>query len=71
MEILFLKIVFFVERVHLEELFVRRRYVGIKFAGLAQLIRANVRTLREIGKIGLGEAIEAFTAEVSRVIGDG
>uniref|UniRef100_A0A914IC49 Uncharacterized protein n=1 Tax=Globodera rostochiensis TaxID=31243 RepID=A0A914IC49_GLORO len=51
-------------KVQLEELFVRRRYVGSKFSGLAQLIRSNAKTLKQIGKIGLGEAIKSLSEEV-------
>lgn len=57
---------FILGNVQLEELYVRRRYVGNKFPLLAQLIRANSKTLKQIGKIGLGEAIEAFTEEVGQ-----
>jgi hypothetical protein len=52
------------EKVCLEELYIRRRYVGQHFGALARLIRANAKTLKVIGKIGLGEAIEAFNEEI-------
>ncbi|KAL3090741.1 hypothetical protein niasHT_022069 [Heterodera trifolii] len=51
-------------KVQLEELFVRRRYVGSKFSGLVPLIRSNAKTLKQIGKIGLGEAIKALSDEI-------
>uniref|UniRef100_A0A183C4L0 Mitochondrial ATP synthase regulatory component factor B n=1 Tax=Globodera pallida TaxID=36090 RepID=A0A183C4L0_GLOPA len=51
-------------KVQLEELFVRRRYVGSKFSGLTQLIRSNAKTLKQIGKIGLGEAIKSLSEEI-------
>uniref|UniRef100_A0A915MXX6 Uncharacterized protein n=1 Tax=Meloidogyne javanica TaxID=6303 RepID=A0A915MXX6_MELJA len=46
------------EKVRLEELYVRRRYIGQYFPKLAKIITANAKTLRVIGKIGLTEAIE-------------
>ncbi|KAL3076905.1 hypothetical protein niasHT_039685 [Heterodera trifolii] len=51
-------------KVQLEEVFVRRRYVGSKFSGLVPLIRSNAKTLKQIGKIGLGEAIKALSDEI-------
>jgi hypothetical protein len=51
------------ENVRLEELYVRRRYVGQHVPTLGRLIKANAATLRIVGKIGLGEAIESFTGQ--------
>nr|CAD2180101.1 unnamed protein product [Meloidogyne enterolobii] len=53
------------EKVCLEELFVRRRYIGQYFPKLAKLITANAKTLRVIGKIGLTEAIEGFNEHIA------
>ncbi|CAK5088868.1 unnamed protein product [Meloidogyne enterolobii] len=53
------------EKVCLEELFVRRRYIGQHFLKLAKLITANAKTLRVIGKIGLTEAIEGFNEHIA------
>ncbi|KAL7074767.1 hypothetical protein ACQ4LE_005954 [Meloidogyne hapla] len=53
------------EKVRLEELYVRRRYIGQYFPKLAKLIKANSKTLRIIGKIGLTEAIEGFNENIA------
>jgi hypothetical protein len=52
------------DNVQLQELYVRRRYVGQQFPKLGALIQANAKTLRVIGKIGLGEAIAGFTDQL-------
>jgi len=41
--------------------------VGQQFPKLGALIQANAKTLRVIGKIGLGEAIAGFTDQVSHM----
>lgn len=51
--------------VALKELYVRRRYVGQHFPKLADLIQANAKTLRIIGKIGLSEAIQGFNEHIN------
>lgn len=51
-------------KVHLEEIRVRRRYVGQQFPLLADLIRMHSESLRVIGKLGLSEAIQAFTDKI-------
>uniref|UniRef100_A0A915DNT2 Uncharacterized protein n=1 Tax=Ditylenchus dipsaci TaxID=166011 RepID=A0A915DNT2_9BILA len=48
------------KQVHLEEIRVRRRYVGQQFPKLIELIKTQSHTLKVIGKLGLGEAIQAF-----------
>lgn len=52
------------QNVQMEELYVRRRYVGQRFPMLGQLIKANAKTLRLIGKIGLAEAIDGFNSDI-------
>lgn len=55
---------FFAEKVYLEEIRIRRRYVGQQFPLLATLIKRHAPTLRTIGKLGLSEAIAAFDERI-------
>ena len=48
-------IIFYIENVRLEVLHVRRRYVGQRCELLADLVAANVETLRVVSKLGLSE----------------
>uniref|UniRef100_A0A7E5A070 RNase III domain-containing protein n=2 Tax=Panagrellus redivivus TaxID=6233 RepID=A0A7E5A070_PANRE len=46
--------------VQLEVLKIRRRYVGESYPIIADLIYDHAETLREVGRIGLNEAVEGF-----------
>jgi hypothetical protein len=49
----------------LEEIRLRRRYVGQQFGSkLVDLIKSQSHSLRVIGKLGLGEAIQAFDSSI-------
>jgi len=52
------------KKVELEEIRVRRRYVGQQFPMLVELIKNHSSSLRVIGKLGLGEAIHAFNDQI-------
>jgi len=52
------------KKVQLEEIRVRRRYVGQQFPMLVELIKSQSANLRVIGKLGLGEAIHAFNDKI-------
>jgi len=48
------------ENVQLEEILIRRRYVGQRFNSIPTLVRRNFCTLRVLGKLGISEAIESL-----------
>jgi len=50
--------------VRLEVLKVQRRYVGTRFNLIPDLICANAETLRVVQKIGLSEAVDAFSEKI-------
>ncbi|KAI1732484.1 hypothetical protein Ddc_01351 [Ditylenchus destructor] len=52
------------KKVQLEEIRVRRRYVGQQFPLLADLIRMHSESLRVVGKLGLSEALQAFNDKI-------
>uniref|UniRef100_A0AC35UEF0 F-box domain-containing protein n=1 Tax=Rhabditophanes sp. KR3021 TaxID=114890 RepID=A0AC35UEF0_9BILA len=51
------------DKVCLEHLLVKRRYVGQQFGVIIKLIQKHNRTLKSIGRIGLSEAIECLNSE--------
>lgn len=51
-------------KVQLEEIRVRRRYVGQQFPLLADLIRMHSESLRVVGKLGLSEALRGFNDKI-------
>jgi len=52
------------KNIRLEQLFIRRRYVGQRFTNLPALIRHHSSTLRMLGKIGISEALASFTPQL-------
>uniref|UniRef100_A0A915E6A0 Uncharacterized protein n=1 Tax=Ditylenchus dipsaci TaxID=166011 RepID=A0A915E6A0_9BILA len=50
------------KNVRLDEIRIKRRYVGQEFSMLIDLIKAHSTTLRVIRKLGLSEAIQAFSS---------
>jgi len=52
------------KNIRLEQLFIRRRYVGQRFRNLATLIRQHSSSLHILGKIGLSEALASFSPQI-------
>lgn len=55
-----LKLIINAKNIHLEEINIRRRYVGQQFSSIIELIKLHSKTLCVLGKIGLSEAVLAF-----------